>query len=91
MTEIINVLKDELKYDGRITSEESHSSLNAEEWITTAHKNTNANIQKQHKHIRGEATSPGVYISTKNRFSTLSNLKGDECASLQSATKPMEH
>jgi hypothetical protein len=67
---------------------ESQSKLNAEEWINTAHKNVK--LEKHQKHIRNELASSSNYVSTKNRFSPLSNLERTECASPQRATKHMK-
>jgi hypothetical protein len=68
----------------------SQSKLHAEEWINTAHRN-NVKLQERPKLIRDESASRNYYVSTKNRFSPLSNLERTKDASLQRAIKPITH
>ena len=96
---IINILQKELlSYNVSTTTDEvnlspiveSQSKLHTEEWINTAHKN-NVKLQERPKLIRDESASTSYYVSTKNRFSPLSNLERTKCTSLQRAIKPITH
>jgi len=73
------------------TSEESHINKKTDEWTTTLHKNKNAKLKVRQKHNEGGAVATDIDISTKNRFSSLANLKENESVSPYKATKPIKH
>ena len=68
------------------STDESHNKLKTNEWITAAQKNRNVKLQERPKQNKDETVLTGTDIPTKNCFSSLANLEGNESASLQRAT-----
>ena len=71
-------------------AEEAHNKPRTDEWTATTYRSNNVKLRERRNYKNSEIASPGPYISTENRFSSLANLERKESASLQRATNPVK-